>query len=90
MKSLLLLTAAVTLLSAAPLYSADKAADVPLEKCVVNGESFAEHHNPPIEVEANGKKMFVCCRGCQRKFKRDPEKYLKLWDAALKAKTAGN
>jgi len=57
---------------------------LPLETCVVNGDKFSEHH-APIMVTYKGRSMFVCCKGCKHKFDKDPEKYLKLWEEALKA-----
>lgn len=54
--------------------------------CVVNGDKFADHKHPPILVTYQGKTMAVCCKNCERKFNKDPEKYLKLYEAAIKAK----
>ena len=74
----------VLLLTASALLAGDT---LPIEKCVINGDKFSEHKTP-VTVTYKGKSMQVCCNGCARKFKRDPEKFLKLWDAAVKAKTA--
>jgi YHS domain-containing protein len=32
--------------------------------------------NPAIFVEYKGKKVYFCCKGCDQKFREDPEKYL--------------
>ena len=30
----------------------------------------------PVPVELNGRRVFICCRGCETKLKNDPETYL--------------
>ncbi|MEI6561603.1 MAG: hypothetical protein WCO68_05905 [Verrucomicrobiota bacterium] len=61
-------------------------ADGPVpERCVVSGDRFADHNHAPIQVTYQGRTMAVCCKGCERKFHKDPEKYIKLYDEALKA-----
>lgn len=32
--------------------------------------------NPDLYVDANGKRIFVCCPGCLVQVKADPEKYI--------------
>ena len=53
--------------------------------CVVSGDRFADHNHPPIMVTAQGKTIAVCCKGCERKFQKDPAKYIQLYEAAIKA-----
>lgn len=86
MRSKVILAATFAVLS---LGAVVRAGDTPpLEKCVVNGDLFSEHHHAPVQVSYKGQTMFVCCKMCARKFDKDPEKYLKLWEQALKAKAA--
>ena len=33
--------------------------------------------NKSIHVDHDGKRIYFCCPGCPRAFKKDPEKYLK-------------
>lgn len=68
-----------------------RADDAHPEQCVVNHDKFSEHHHPPITVSYKGQSMVVCCRKCARKFKKDPEKFLKLYEQAKAdmAKSAG-
>ena len=30
----------------------------------------------PIPVEVAGQRVFICCKGCEKALKADPEKYL--------------
>ncbi len=56
------------------------------DKCIVSGEAFGGEMGEPISIEHNGRTIRLCCKSCVRKFKKDPEKYLKLLDEAEKAK----
>ncbi len=56
--------------------------------CVVNGDDFAEHDNPPKQVTYEGKTMTVCCRKCVRKFEKNPAKYTKLYLEAVAKEAA--
>jgi len=71
------------------LGGARAANDAHPERCVVNHDKCSEHHHPPITVSYKGQSMVVCCRKCARKFKKDPEKFLKLYKEA-KADMAKN
>ena len=63
-----------------------RAEDIPLPVCcVVNGDKFSDHKREPIHVTYNGRTIPVCCANCARKFEKNPEKYIKLYDAAIKA-----
>jgi Cu(I)/Ag(I) efflux system membrane fusion protein len=48
------------------------AGTVPQTTCPVMGNPI----DPAIFVEYKGKKVYFCCRGCDKKFQEDPEKYL--------------
>jgi YHS domain-containing protein len=43
--------------------------------CPISGETFVVTANSP-KVEFEGKTYFMCCPGCEEKFKADPQKYL--------------
>ena len=32
--------------------------------------------DPAIFIEYKGKKVYFCCKGCDQKFREDPEKYI--------------
>ena len=57
----------------------------PLDTCVVTGEKLGEMGDV-IKYNHNGREIRFCCPGCVAKFKADPEKYLKILDAAAAAK----
>jgi YHS domain-containing protein len=45
--------------------------------------------NKDIYVDYNGRRIYFCCNLCPPVFNKDPEKYIKIVDAELKAqKTA--
>ena len=49
-------------------------------KCLTSGEEFVVTADSP-KVEYQGKTYYFCCSGCDHKFARDPQKYLKKPDA---------
>ncbi len=53
------------------------------ELCPVMGRQV----NRNISIVYEGKKIYFCCYGCDKKFKANPEKYLSILDA--ERKTAG-
>ena len=94
MKKLKTLTAVGLILTyvAAPLalLAADKpekAKPYPLEKCIVSDEKLGEMGKPFV-FTYEGQEIKLCCKSCQKDFKKDPAKYMKkLKDAeADKAK----
>jgi YHS domain-containing protein len=48
------------------------AVDVKNTKCIVTGEDVEDE-----TFEYNGKIYHVCCSSCEKRFKNDPEKYIK-------------
>lgn len=44
--------------------------------CPTSGEEFVVTADSP-KVEYQGKTYYFCCSGCDKKFSKDPEKYLK-------------
>lgn len=61
------------------LHAADNA---PITKCVVSGEPLKAGHT--VEVQYKGRTILLCCKGCIRKFNKEPEKYIAALDAAAK------
>ncbi|MBX3233570.1 MAG: YHS domain-containing protein [Labilithrix sp.] len=45
-------------------------------KCPTSGEEFVVTADSP-KVEYQGKTYYFCCSGCDNKFAKDPEKFLK-------------
>ena len=90
-KTLAAITLAVSYL-AAPLTGlaedkkAEKAKPYPLDKCIVSDEKLGEMGKPFVFVY-EGQEIKLCCKSCQKDFKKDPAKYLKkLKDAEAAAK----
>ncbi|MEI8246235.1 MAG: hypothetical protein WCI51_10420 [Lentisphaerota bacterium] len=58
----------------------DKSADASTAKgkvqtlCPVMGEEI----DKSIYIDVKGKRIYVCCGGCVKKIKADPDKYIKL------------
>ncbi len=46
-------------------------------KCPVLGGKIDQK----VYADYQGKRVYFCCSGCIREFKKDPEKYLKKMDA---------
>ena len=94
MKKLKTLTA-ITLIAttlAAPLAGfaqekKEKAKPYPLEKCLVSDEKLDSMGKPFVFIH-EGQEIKLCCKSCQKDFKKDTAKYLKkIKDAeAAKAK----
>lgn len=61
--------------------------EYPLDKCIVSDEKLGEMGKPFV-FTYEGQEIKLCCKSCQKDFKKDPAKYLKkLKDAqAEKAK----
>jgi hypothetical protein len=90
MKKTLLTIATLTLLVGSPAFvraadtntpSASTNAPVrpyPLDYCIVSGDKFDGDMGKPIVMVYKGQEMKFCCASCPKKFKKDPEKYLKL------------
>lgn len=63
-----------------------KAADYPLDVCVVSGQKLGSMGDPVI-LEHQGREVRLCCPNCTADFKKDPEKYMKKLDEAEKKKS---
>lgn len=54
----------------------------PLKACVVSGEPLGGEMGDPIDKVYNNRLVRLCCKGCIKKFEKEPSKYLALIDAA--------
>jgi YHS domain-containing protein len=59
----------------------------PLENCVVSNDRIDPQVTPVIY---NGQEYRFCCRGCVKKFYRDPEKYAARLAASTNRANGGN
>lgn len=48
----------------------------PLDKCIVSDEKLGEMGKPYV-FTYKGQEIKLCCKSCQKDFKKDPAKYLK-------------
>jgi hypothetical protein len=73
--------------------SAPAATDYPLTTCVVSGDKLGEMgpavHYTYQEAGKPDRELQFCCKDCIADFKKDPAKYLAVYDAAVAHKTAG-
>jgi hypothetical protein len=61
----------------------------PLDYCLVSGDKIGGDMGKPIVIVYHGQEMKFCCSDCPPKFKKNPEKYMKMLDEAEK-KAAAN
>jgi Cu(I)/Ag(I) efflux system membrane fusion protein len=61
------------------LSPADQALAVKQKTCPVTGELLGSMGMPPV-VEINGRKVFICCKGCEAALRKEPGKYLSRLD----------
>ena len=54
-----------------------------LKTCPVSGEKLGEMSDPYV-FTYQGQEVKLCCKSCQKKFDKDPAKYLKIIRAADK------
>jgi YHS domain-containing protein len=59
-----------------------------LKTCVVSGDKLGEMGDPFVYAY-KGREIKFCCKGCLKDFNKNPDKYIKMIDAAeAKAKKA--
>ena len=63
---------------AAPVKDSAQSADkpvtpVPQTNCIVMGDKI----DSSKYVDLQGQRIYLCCKGCEKKLRNDPEKYLK-------------
>jgi len=56
----------------------------PLDKCIVSDEKLGEMGKPYVFVY-KGQEIKLCCKSCEKDFKKDPAKYLKKLEEAKKS-----
>jgi len=54
----------------------DKPKPYPLDKCIVSDEKLGGMGKPFV-FTYEGQEIKLCCKSCQKDFKKDPAKYLK-------------
>ena len=55
----------------------------PLDKCIVSDEKLGEMGKPFV-FTYEGQEIKLCCKSCQKDFKKEPAKYLKKLEGAGK------
>lgn len=85
------LTAFVVLASASmALVGADKKAKkatpkpFPLSTCIVSDEKLGGDMGEPFVFTYEGREMKLCCKSCEKDFKKDKAKFVKKFDEASK------
>lgn len=70
-----------------PALAEDKKTDKPkpytLDKCIVSDEKLGEMGKPFV-FTYEGQEFKLCCKSCQKDFKKDPAKYVKKLASAGK------
>jgi YHS domain-containing protein len=61
----------------------DKPKPYPLDKCIVTDEKLGEMGKPFVFIH-EGQEIKLCCKSCQKDFKKAPAKYLKKLEGAGK------
>lgn len=74
-----LLASILIAFSALTLVHAD---DYPLKTCIVSGDILGGDLGPAIPYNYKGRDLKFCCKSCVKTFNKNPDKYLKLLDAA--------
>jgi YHS domain len=49
----------------------------PLDYCIVSGDKLGGDMGKPIVMNYKGQEIKFCCASCPKKFKKNPDKYLK-------------
>ena len=55
----------------------------PLKVCVVSDEKLGEMGKPFV-MEYKGQEIKLCCKSCKKDFDKDPAKFIKKMDEAVK------
>ena len=61
----------------------DKPKPYPLDKCIVSDEKLGEMGKPFV-FTYEGQEFKLCCKSCQKDFKKEPAKYVKKLASAGK------
>jgi hypothetical protein len=57
----------------------------PLDTCLVSGEKLGGMGEPFVFVH-EGQEIKLCCKGCQKDFKKEPAKFMKKLETEQKEK----
>jgi YHS domain-containing protein len=49
--------------------------DYPLKKCPVSGEELGSGEMVPYKVAHDGTDVWLCCKGCLKKFNKEPGRF---------------
>jgi YHS domain-containing protein len=60
-----------------------KPAPYPLATCFISGEKLGEM-GKPVVFTYEGQELKMCCKDCKKKFDKDPAKYMKDFQSAVK------
>lgn len=63
-----------------------KAKAYPLDTCIVSDEKLGGEMGDPFVFTHEGQEIKLCCKPCQKDFKKNPSKYLKKLENADKKK----
>jgi hypothetical protein len=58
----------------------------PLDTCIVSDEKLGGEMGEPYVFTHEGQEIKLCCKPCQKDFKKDPAKYLKKLEKTDKKK----
>ena len=59
--------------------------DYPLQSCPVSGEAYGSGGMVAYKVTHEGSDVWLCCKGCLKKFNKEPAKFAQaVKDAAAK------
>ena len=61
----------------------EKKSEYPLKTCVVSDEKLGSMGKPYV-VKHEGREVQLCCKSCEKDFKKEPAKYVKKIDEAAK------
>lgn len=67
--------------------SKEKVKPYTLDYCVVSGEKLGGSMGKPHTITYKGREIKFCCPGCEKVFKKDPDKYIKKIEEAEKSKS---
>lgn len=60
----------------------------PFDTCIVSGEPVGDV-DKPVVMTHEGREVRFCCKGCSKRFLKEPAAFLKVIDAGIAAKAAG-
>ncbi len=86
----LLIAAAAATCASMPLIAAEKKAKkpapkpFPLSTCIVSDEKLGGDMGEPFVFTYEGREMKLCCKSCEKDFKKDKAKFVKKFDEAAK------